>query len=361
MDSRLEQQAQNDSHTPLDRDHFLVWAISGPIFLFIAFTLILFRVSWDLWPFILISAIGLFATAFFKRTGFFFSCLSLTLLSVFSYSTLTHQPWSFFFVASSVLSWGITLLGHHEIAQWFDAELHRRTLLQESVQNLKQKLVSATLQQQPVPWDSTEEFKAALASRNAAVENQNRAYEELDKLRDQNERLREEIDGYQRKEKAFQIALEDAQAQVLRFKYAESLKPIQNVNPIVPIEDENASSEMRPIEYQHALLKEQFEEKSIALNEARKELFRLEGELFILKKEKEEPIEDLKDESSLVALSHRCEALEAEVIALEGIISTLSLKKKEAKPRRSRVKRSILPEMLQEAIDQTSKQYSLLE
>ncbi|MBS0653926.1 MAG: hypothetical protein JSR39_10440, partial [Verrucomicrobia bacterium] len=273
----------------------------------------------------------------------------------------------------TVLSWGIVLLGQEEIFQWIGAGEQKKEDLELSVRRLQEMVNLAHVQVEKEPKGSADEFKAALASRNAAVENQNRAYEEIEKLRQQLDALNEEIAGYQRKEKAFQTALEDAQAQVIKYKYAEPLKAKEVVNPIVSQESDEENGgpqppqEMRQLEHQHSLLKEQFEEKSEALNQARKELFRLEGEMTLLRMQDEERRSDCPEElayqAQLQTLIEQCQDLEAQVISLEEIISTLSVKKKTPKPRKAKpkTKKGSLPEMLQEVIDQKSNQYSLLD
>ncbi|MBS0607492.1 MAG: hypothetical protein KF898_04340 [Parachlamydiales bacterium] len=353
--------------------HLFFWAASGPLFLFAAFAMLLFRTSWELWPFVLISSIGLLASSLFKRAGFYFSFVSLFALASFQYKVLLEQPWCALFLAGTVLSWGIVLLGQEEISQWIGAQVQKKGDLEQSVHRLQEMVSLAHVQVEKEPKGNADEFKAALVSRDAAVENQNRAFEEIEKLRQQIDSLNEEITGYQRKEKAFQMALDDAQEQVIKYKYAEPLKAKEEVNPIVSQESDEENGgplppqEMRQLEHQYALLKEQFEEKSDALRQARKELFRLEGEISLLRMQEEEKraesAEELAYQAQVQALIEQCQDLESQVISLEEIISTLSVKKKAAKPRKTkpRAKKGSLPEMLQEVIDHKNNQYSLLE
>lgn len=289
-------------------------AASGPLFLFAAFALILFRASWELWPFVLLSSIGLLASSLFKRPGFYLSLASLLTLVAFHYKILIEQPWCALFLTTTVLSWGIVLLGQEEIFQWVGSEGQKKEDLELSVRHLQEMVSLAHVQVEKEPRSSSHEFKAALASRNAAVENQNRAYEEIEKLRQRLDALNEEISGYQRKEKAFQVALDDAQAQVIKYKYAEPLKSQAVVN-----------------------MKE--EEK------------RFEG------------AEELAYQAQVQALIEQCQDLEAQVVSLEEIISTLSVKKKGTKSRKEnpKVKKGSVAEMLQEVIGHKSGQYSLLD
>ncbi len=352
--------------------HLFFWAASGPLFLFAAFALLLFRTSWELWPFVLLSSIGLLASSLFKRPGFYLSLASLLTLAAFQYRILIEQPSCALFLSGTVLSWGIVLLGQEEISQWIGSEGQKKEALELSVRRLQEMVNLAHIQVEKEPKSSSDEFRAALASRNAAVENQNRAYEEIEKLRQHIDALNEEIVGYQRKEKAFQAALDDAQAQVIKYKYAKPLKPKEAVNPIVSQESDEENGgplppqEVRQLEHQYALLKEQFEEKSEALSLVRKELFRLEGKmaLFQMKEEEKrfEGAEELAYQAQVQVLIEQCQDLETQVISLEEIISTLSVKEKLARPRKAKLKakKGSLPEMLREVIDHRSSQYPLL-
>lgn len=316
--------------------HVFFLSASGPLCLFGAFAFLLFRASWELWPFALLAAIGMLAVSLFKRKGFYAGFISLAVLAALEHRTVIEQPWCALFLTAAVFSWGITLLGHEEIDQWLDMQKIKRGELEESNRQL-QELVQR-LQKEAKPFD--EEFKAALASRNAAVESQHRLCEEVEKARQQCDALNEQILGYQRKEKAFQAALEDAQSQVLKYKYAEPLKAREIVNPIVPQESAEekteTSVEMRQLQHRYAQLKAQFEEKSEALNQARRELFRLEGELTVVQKEAEEKqlascSEDLDYQAQILTLAQQCQDLESQVQLLEELVSFQAVAKKSPK------------------------------
>ena len=224
---------KKSSSLAVNNGYLFFLAASGPLLLFAAFALLLFRASWELWPFILLSSSGLFAAFLFQRKGFYAGFFSLLLLAAIEHDVWLQQPWCALFLAATVLSWGVVLLGQEEVEQWIRVEKQRKgdlELLNRELQEVVQQL-QIEAEKEPVCFD--EEFKAALASRNAAVDNQHRAYEEVKKLREQCDALSQEIVWYQRKEKAFQVALEDAQAQVLKYKYAEPLKAHEVVNPIV--------------------------------------------------------------------------------------------------------------------------------
>lgn len=352
-------------HKMIPKNDFFIWAASGPLLLFLAFALLHFKANLELWPFVLIASIGLFTCFLFQRNGFYASLAALLGLAAYEYPFLMQEPYCALFLAGTALSWGIVILGQEEIFSWKTAELKEKVELEEKNQFLQEQINQLHRMQSldRLPF----EFKAALASRDAAIESQHRSFEEMDKLRQKCNSLQEEIVSYQRKESAFQVALEDAQQQVMKYKYAPVLEACI-VNPIISTEDEKIElpSQMRLLEQQYALLKEQFEEKSDALHQVRKELFCLETQLLLNQKQEIETAlssdsNELCYQMQIQDLMAHCEDLEKQVQNQEEIISSFLLKKKIAKPRtaRPRGKKKELDALLQEAIDQKSNQYSL--
>lgn len=328
----------------VQKGHLFFWAASGPLCLFAAFSVLLFRTSLDLWPFTALASAGLIATWVFKQKGFYLSFLAMLGIAIANYTVILDQPWCAFFLAATALSWGIVLLGQEEIFRWVaDVQKGSGALHQAQLEIAQEK----------------QYLDQALSAQSEAMQQQK------EKL----ESLAEEIQGYQRKEKAFQVALEDAQAQILKYKYAEAPKPAPVANPILSEEsiegNGDVQQELRQLEFQHALLKEQFDEKAEALSKARKELFQLESKLAVLQKESDEKMTEVSaEELALQALTNECQDLEAQVNAMEEIITgLLAAKKAPAKPRKTKpkAKQALLPEILQGAIDQKNNQFSLLE
>lgn len=100
------------------KGHLFFWAASGPLCLFAAFSVLLFRTSLDLWPFAALASAGLIATWAFKQKGFYLSFLALLGAAIVHYTVILEQPWCAFFLAATALSWGIVLLGQEEIFCW---------------------------------------------------------------------------------------------------------------------------------------------------------------------------------------------------------------------------------------------------
>lgn len=124
---------------------------------------------------------------------------------------------------------------------------------------------------------------------------------------------------------------------------------------IVPMEEEEQEVLAR---HQLALLREQFEEKSQALDRTRQELFQVENLLLALQKDSEEKNyelleEDLSFMKDLRTLDTECCNLEEQVAILEEWITILLSAKKTSRPRRSKSKEPSLPLLLQEKIEQT--------
>ena len=107
------------------------------------------------------------------------------------------------------------------------------------------------------------------------------------------------------------------------------------------LEPDLFDAEKRQTEHSHRELKKQFEEKSQALEQTRNRLFRVESQLLLVQKEKEEQSRQPNlSESRLIhqlkQLEEDKKKLETELVSLQQIVSELSLSK--PKPRKKVVK-----------------------
>ena len=301
------------------------WALSSPFFLFLASAILFFHKSWDLWPFALLAVAGLFSIYRFYRLGFYGSFFAMLLFAGIQYETLLEKPFCALFLIGMVVSWAIALLSQEELGKWIEA--------------------------QSKSWQDLEEKKKA---------------------------LEEEVLSYQRKEGSLLKALDDAQLEISKQKQnlislqsqeqpllqaatladhstPELSEPVQSAFLQEEQEDLSAALELKILERKHLDLQRLFEQKSIQLNEARQQLFQMEGENFLLQTEKKEYLEI--DEGSILyqngfnELLDQYEDLQWQVEVQEEIISSLSLKKKAKTPRK--------PKTLSERIK--AKQYSLLD
>ena len=122
------------------------------------------------------------------------------------------------------------------------------------------------------------------------------------------------------------------------------------------------------IQYQYALLRSQFDEKSAALETARKELFQVENRLLTLQKVQDEKNFEIAEENLLLAkdlriLEEECINLETQISSLQDLIAVLiTPKKRSSRPRKSSEKmedQNVLPLLLQEKIDHSSSIHSI--
>jgi len=143
----------------------------------------------------------------------------------------------------------------------------------------------------------------------------------------QNKESMAEREAKQQKNRAlaFETSLQDA------------LDELREARQIYYLEREMGKILPKNLPSQHKQLRDQFEEKSMILDQTRRRLFTLEGQLLALKKEQAmlSLSEDLQEEALLHALDRVIEEnenLEKEVVQLEALLShTPSAKKKEKK------------------------------
>ncbi|MBS0620120.1 MAG: hypothetical protein JSS61_01500 [Verrucomicrobia bacterium] len=166
------------------------------------------------------------------------------------------------------------------------------------------------------------------------------------------EKRKEEVLSYRSKEKAFQIALEDAQNQLLKWK---------NYTPVSAVVPQEEAAEPVSLSYDLAQLRAQFEEKSERLSETRKELFLKDNRCSVLEKEIEEMRCDSGEEiwlltKALGVVEGERQDLEAQVATLQEWVTNLSTPKKRATPKRKKKAASDeeLPLLIQDKIDQIS-------
>lgn len=121
--------------------------------------------------------------------------------------------------------------------------------------------------------------------------------------------------------------------------------------------------QVEQVRYQLALLREQFEEKSDALDQTRKDLFRVENEFLGLQKAWEEKNLEPSEESIALArdlkiMEDQCSEMENQMIFLQDFISTLLLPKKRPRAKKSKQssdQQEFLPDLIQTKIDQKTK------
>lgn len=312
-------------------------ATIGPYFLNCALCALVLYVASFLWPLLLIAAIGSILTWHWRKRGFYVALTILCSTVIWKYSFFAEHSWSFVFVASIGLSWGILLMGRQQVVGWALSVAQQEKDL-EKVQSLVSQV----------------------------MEERDRERQQRDEWCLECEKITSELMSYQLKEKSLQTALQDAQheAYVLREAKIEPVKvveaPLQvGTDQIIPQENlgepnEEMLSDLRQMQARYELLKEQFHEKSDLLHQTRQQLFSTETQLIALQKIQEESESEPSVEadafcSCLDQMEEECSEVELQVQELEEIITGMVVPKKVVRPRKpkgTKENQELLPLML---------------
>jgi chromosome segregation ATPase len=157
------------------------------------------------------------------------------------------------------------------------------------------------------------------------------------------ESLEAELTHYKARVRSFEVSLEEA------------LNELRNLAQIHYLEQERQQQIPPNLVKQHQQLREQFEEKSLVLDQTRRRLFETEGFLLALKKERGLELLSQNEEQQTLfkhieELLAENETLEKEIKELESLISVLS--KPTTTPKKTPKK---LQEMLEFQFDSTSR------
>ncbi len=348
----------------------------GPLLLLGSFAAIILKSATLYWPLALTAFIGYATILYLKKSGFYLSLLILAFVSSLLIRMDMFHLWPLMLTSSIGLSWLLIFLSHQEISS-IQLE-HGKTIsaLEETRCDLEKQLREAKISLSKESKDLLAEkerlnallIQAQLQS-DHLVHSLNVSEKEKEKWKNKSEILLQDIFNAQRKEAAFQHALEDAQVQLLKLKnqmaaleaFQENEKKSSNLIPIE--EDLQEKVRFEQLEHQYANLREQFEEKSEALDQARRELFKTENELLVLKKNGEEKAIEMTEEELRMVKDYK--AMEEELREQEALISSLQefvTVLLSPKKRSSRTKKSVdkledgLPFLLQEKIDQMSSE-----
>jgi hypothetical protein len=317
--------------------YLLSLSMLGPVCFLLGLMSTLLKCAPHFWPIIVVSTLGFFLTALWKKSGLILSFF--VLVCALGTSIRGHELfWPVFFSISVAISWLLLFLGHKEARFLIQAREKTLAALKEmNTEALAQvaRLEAGSSRLQSEMASSMEDFKDQLHTVQSHLASAQSKCEHLEKQNDnwqqKHEQLLLEISSYQRKEKAFQHALEDAQNQLLKCKYAETEEKLETIE----------EKSFQALQAQHALLKEQFEEKSEVLHQMRKALFEMESQYLTLHRENEEKACSFSQEDAVLAdhiqIMHE---LENEVHSLEELVSVLlSLVKKTSSPRKSKNKK----------------------
>jgi chromosome segregation ATPase len=349
-----------------------LWNQAGPFLLLSAFAILIFKCA-SFFSWLLLTAIaGYAANLFWKKRGFYLSLMSLAAVSIFTIQSGVDPFWSSLLSTSIALSWLLIFLGKQESEAFILDREEKIKTLKENQRLLEKQLreVKASLSEENKEnVAERERFNRLYAQMTLELSQAKHSLEisekERDKLNERCEILSQDTFAYKQKEIAFQHSLEDAQSQLLKLKNQQLVELDKENKPvstnIIPQEETDLQEKARveQVQHQYTLLREQFDEKSEALDQARKELFRVENEFLALQKMHQENALEIFDEDrflmkDLKRLEEECADLEIQVSALQELVSALlSPKKRTVRSRESMENQERLPLLIQEKIDQT--------
>lgn len=339
-----------------------LWGQLGPSLLLGSFAVLLLKSASLYWPLALTAVLGYITLLYLRRKGLFLSlCILATTFVLLR--TKVDFFWPLMLSISIALSWTLIFLGNEARISAQEQQEENLSRLQESCKDLERRLHVAKVAISQESKDlvlEKEQLHTQLKQLQQALQ---LSEKEKDKLLEKCEALSQDAFTAQRKEIAFQHALEDAQTQLLKLKnQMASLpeSPKEVMSNIIPMEEANSEEKIRieQIQHQYANLREQFEEKSTLLDQARQELFKMENGLLSLQRTKEEELYEFPEESlalmaELKKMQEQVLTLETEVTILQDFITSLL----EPKKRTPRSKKSSVKSAEQEGFLETFSEF----
>lgn len=340
-----------------------IWNQSGSFLLLGAFAILTSKCAPFFLPLLLTAFIGYAANLIWKKRSFYFFLMVLAAVSIYTICSGVDSFWTLLLSMSIALSWLLIFLGRQESdAMMLNREekiksLEKsRTLLEKQLREVKASLSEENKENIFEKQRLNHLYQQAVLDLTQVKQSLQVSEKEREKLDGKCEVLSQDIFACQRKEIAFQRALDDAQSQLLKLKNQQlvvstSVVSQEEINPQEKIQ-------LEQVQRQLALLREQFDEKSEALDKARKELFQVENELLALQKTQEEVNLETPDDFQLLNdlknLEDERSDLEVQISNLQELISVLlSPKKRTARTRKPVENHERLPLLIQEKIDQT--------
>ncbi len=339
-----------------------IWNQLGPVLLLGSFAALFLKCAPVFWPLALTAFIGYATILYFKKGGLFLSFFILAAVALLLVRSRSEFVWPLLLTASIALSWWLIFLSDKEASSLHFEQEQKLQSLEENSRLLDKQLREAKVSISKESKDLIVEKERLNTQLNQTRNSLQVSEKKTEKLSEKCEQLSQDLFSLQRKEIAFQHALEEAQSQVLKLKAALE-KPKELAPTIVPMQEDSAQEQWQ---YQYGNLREQFVEKSEALDQARKELFKLENDYLALQRTMEEQVlegveEDLLLIKNLKRLEEEQLELEMQVSHLQELVTSLISPKK----RNTKVKKSLnssedgLPLLIQEKIDQTWSKESI--
>jgi hypothetical protein len=326
------------------------WNQSGPVLLLGAFLALTLKCAPIFTPLASTAFAGYLAIQFWKKGGLYFSLATLVAVAIF---TSGDPLWRSVFSSSIALSWLLILLGQQEWDAFALAREEEKKSLEENRTALQKELSALKL-------SIAEENRKNIAEKERThqlyvqvVRGACQAKLYLDVAEKERDKLHAKCEALLKDNADAQRDLEELRSKVV---------PV-NITDVIPQEEDDPQekAELELAQRQYALLREQFDEKTDALDKTRERLFRTENELMAMQRAQEESGFEFSDEdrhllNDLQRLEEECSDLEAQVVNLQEFISTLLSPKKRTtvRTRKASDSQERLPLLIQAKIDQSS-------
>lgn len=323
-----------------------LWSRSGPGLLLAAFAIFLFKTAPIYWPLTLTAFLGYAIIRLWKKNGLLLSLVILSSVSIFSFRSNEEHLWISILSGSIALAWLLIYLGGLDTEAFAQRrEETIRSLIQER-QNLEKQIREIKASLSTEKHKSNMQASESLLALTKAAQLTEAAEREKQTLLEKCNTLSKNVSIRLNNESLLQQALDNAQTQIsqLHTQLAD-LSKFQEASPCQEtvynqIEESNSEEplQLKQLQYQLTLLREQFDEKSDALDKARKDLFATENELLVLKKVQEEKKHEAPEEivaysRDLKSLELTCIEMENQVHTLQDVISTLLTTKTRIAPK----------------------------
>ena len=308
-----------------------LWSRSGPGLLLGAFAIFLFKTAPIYWPLTLTAFLGYATIRLWKKSGLLLSLTALCCISILSFRSHHEHLWISLLSASIALAWFLIYLGGLDREAFTERKEETiRSLVQER-QNLEKQVREIKASLSAEKHKSNTQSSESLIALTKAAQLAEAAEKEKQALLEKCNILSKNVSAYLSNESILQQALNNAQAQI-----AELHSKLSELTKVQEVIEESPSD--KQLQYQFALLREQFEDKSEALDKARKDLFAAENELLVLQKISEEKNCEAPDEAiayfrDLKSLELTCLEMENQVLSLQDFITTLLTPKTRATPK----------------------------
>ncbi len=343
-----------------------LWSRSGPVLLLLSFAIFLFKTAPLYWPLTLTAFLGYAAIRLWNKGGLFLSLISLSGISIFMLSFGAEVLWTVMLSIAVALSLLLIYLGGLDIEAFYESAKETMNVFEKERAELKKQLQDAKSTLSKEQWHHAAEKQQLMAAHSKDKEALAAVLQSLQDVKEQKlllsqkcEILGAELSVYQDKESALTSTLKKAEDQIEHLN--SEVTKLSHLIESAKTEEDTSREPLyiAQVQCQLELLRGQFEEKSEALDLARKDLFRAENDLLILQKAWDEKLHEPLDEVSafcrdLKMLQDEGGNRENEILVLQDIVAALSLPQKAPAAKRRKKEndqQSLLPGLIQTKIE----------